>query len=58
MADKLTPDSPAGDDPYEGMTKEELLEEARKADIEGRSERNKEELTAALRDAEGQHARG
>jgi hypothetical protein len=40
------------------MTKEELLEEARKADIEGRSERNKEELTAALRDAEGQHARG
>jgi Mn-containing catalase len=58
MADKLTPDSPAGDDPYEGMTKEELLEEARKADIEGRSEMNKEELTAALRDAEAQHARG
>ena len=58
MADKLTPDSPAGDDPYDGMTKEELLEEARKADIEGRSEMNKDQLTAALRDAQAQHARG
>jgi Mn-containing catalase len=52
VADRLTP-NPGGDAgrDYEAMTKEELLEEARKADIEGRSSLASERLAAALRPA-------
>jgi len=50
MADKLTPDAPGGTDAYGEMSKEELLEEAREAGIEGRSQMDKEQLIGALRD--------
>jgi Mn-containing catalase len=46
VADKLTPDDDAA--AYEAMSKEELLEEARAAGIEGRSNMDKEELARAL----------
>jgi Mn-containing catalase len=49
VADKLTPGESTGD-PYAAMTKEELLEEARDAGIEGRSQMSKEQLVGALRD--------
>jgi Mn-containing catalase len=53
VADRLTP-NPGGDAgrDYEAMTKEELLEEARKADIERRSSMHKDQLAEALRNAE------
>jgi Mn-containing catalase len=53
VADRLTPNpgGHAGRD-YEAMTKEELLEEARKADIAGRSSMDKDQLAQALRYAE------
>jgi Mn-containing catalase len=56
VADRLTP-NPSGDAgrDYEAMTKEELLEEARKADIEGRSSMDKEQL-AERRCATPRHA--
>ncbi|WP_203295975.1 DUF7218 family protein [Luteirhabdus pelagi] len=36
--------------PYEKWTKDELYEQAQSADIEGRSEMNKDELIEALRE--------
>jgi hypothetical protein len=49
-----TPPSEAGKrggkaEPYEEWTKEDLLERAKELDIAGRSEMDKEELIAALR---------
>jgi Manganese containing catalase len=49
VADKLTPGDETAD-PYEEMTKDELLEEARAAGIGGRSQMSKKELIGALRD--------
>jgi Mn-containing catalase len=49
VADKLTPDAPDGGDDYDQKTKEELLEEARAAGIEGRSQMDKDQLIGALR---------
>lgn len=47
VAGKLAPDTRG--DGYDDMTKDELLEEARAAGIEGRSQMDKEQLIAALR---------
>ena len=44
--------SGGGGDSTEGKTKEELLEEARKLDVEGRSNMTKDELADAVADAE------
>lgn len=57
VADKLSP-KPGGDADrdYEAMTKEQLLEEARKADIEGRSSMDKDHLAQALRNAEARQS--
>jgi len=49
VADKLTPDAASGDD-FDQKTKEELVEEARAAGIEGRSQMDTEQLIGALRD--------
>lgn len=49
VADRLTPDAGTGAAEYEEMTKEELLAEARKAGIEGRSSMDKDQLVDALR---------
>jgi Mn-containing catalase len=49
VADKLTPGDETAD-PYEEMTKDELLEEARAAGIGGRSQMSKKQLIGALRD--------
>ena len=43
--------SRSGGDGLEDMTKDELYERAKKADIPGRSEMNKDELVRALRAA-------
>lgn len=45
---KISGGSEAGD-PYEAMTKDELLEEARAAEVEGRSQMDKRQLIEALR---------
>ena len=52
---RIAPGQPASTSEGE-PTKEELLERARELDIEGRSSMNKEELQAAIKDAEGKEA--